>query len=126
MYISINNNKFNCKVVSTPEKIRLGMMGQSFSNFDGMLFVMPEDTTQSFWMKNCVIPLILSLLRKILLMIFPLTAHHVIQKNVKRMMVMVVLYWNCLPIHAGVLVSKSETGLIISDFCHTFGLWKTN
>ena len=57
MVISINNNKFNCKVVSTPEKIRLGMMGQSFSNFDGMSFVMPEDTTQSFWMKNCVVPL---------------------------------------------------------------------
>ena len=64
MYISINNNKFNCKVVSTPEKIRLGMMGQSFSNFDGMLFVMPEDTTQSFWMKNCVVPLDIVFIKK--------------------------------------------------------------
>jgi uncharacterized membrane protein (UPF0127 family) len=64
MYISINNNKFNCKVVSTPEKIRLGMMGQSFSNFDGMLFVSPEDTTQSFWMKNCVVPLDIVFIKK--------------------------------------------------------------
>ena len=40
------------------------MMGQSFSNFDGMLFVMPEDTTQSFWMKNCVVPLDIVFIKK--------------------------------------------------------------
>jgi uncharacterized membrane protein (UPF0127 family) len=57
MIITINNIDFDCKVVSTPEKIRMGMMGKTFDGFDGMLFVMPEDTLQSFWMKNCIIPL---------------------------------------------------------------------
>lgn len=57
MIITINNIDFDCKVVSTPKKIRMGMMGKTFDGFDGMLFVMPEDTLQSFWMKNCIIPL---------------------------------------------------------------------
>lgn len=57
MNLSINDNNFICKVVSTPEKIRQGMMFKTFEGFDGMLFLMPEDTTQSFWMKNCVVPL---------------------------------------------------------------------
>jgi uncharacterized membrane protein (UPF0127 family) len=57
MNLSINDNNFNCKVVSTPEKIRTGMMFKTFDGFEGMLFIMPEDTIQSFWMKNCVIPL---------------------------------------------------------------------
>jgi uncharacterized membrane protein (UPF0127 family) len=33
------------------------MMFKTFDGFDGMLFIMPEDTIQSFWMKNCIIPL---------------------------------------------------------------------
>ena len=57
MVISINNNKFNCKVVSSPSQIRDGMMGKTFDGFDGMFFIMPEDGEQSFWMKNCIIPL---------------------------------------------------------------------
>lgn len=57
MRISINDNTFSCKVVSTPEKIREGMMGKTFDGFDGMLFIMPEDTDQSFWMKNCIVPI---------------------------------------------------------------------
>ena len=48
MVISINNSKFNCKVVSSPSKIREGMMGKTFSGFDGMFFIMPEDGEQSF------------------------------------------------------------------------------
>ena len=32
-----------------------GMMGKTFDGFDGMLFIMPEDTLQSFWMKNCIV-----------------------------------------------------------------------
>ena len=57
MVISINDNKFNCKVVSSPSQVREGMMGKTFSGFDGMFFIMPTDTVQSFWMKDCIIPL---------------------------------------------------------------------
>jgi uncharacterized membrane protein (UPF0127 family) len=57
MVISINNNKFNCKVVSNSKDIAKGMMGSTFDNFDGMFFIMPSDTQQSFWMKNCIVPL---------------------------------------------------------------------
>jgi uncharacterized membrane protein (UPF0127 family) len=57
MNLSINNNNFNCRVVTTPNQIRQGMMFKTFDGFDGMLFIMPEDTVQSFWMKNCIVPL---------------------------------------------------------------------
>lgn len=57
MVISINDNKFSCVVVYTPNKIMEGMMGKTFDAFDGMLFIMPEDTIQSFWMKNCIVPI---------------------------------------------------------------------
>jgi uncharacterized membrane protein (UPF0127 family) len=57
MVISINNNKFNCKVVSSPSQIKDGMMGKAFDGFDGMFFIMPKDGNQSFWMKNCIVPL---------------------------------------------------------------------
>lgn len=34
------------------------MMGKRFDDtFNGMLFVMSESIEQSFWMKNCIIPL---------------------------------------------------------------------
>jgi uncharacterized membrane protein (UPF0127 family) len=58
MVISINNNKFNCKVVSNSKDIAKGMMGKTFDNFDGMFFYNAvNDTQQSFWMKNCIVPL---------------------------------------------------------------------
>ena len=57
MVISINDNKFSCVVVYTPNKIMEGMMGKTFDGFDGMLFIMAEDTIQSFWMKNCIVPI---------------------------------------------------------------------
>ena len=57
MIISIKDNKFNCKVVATPKKIREGMMFKKFDGFDGMFFIMPQEGPQSFWMKNCIIPL---------------------------------------------------------------------
>ena len=57
MIISIKDNKFNCKVVATPKKIREGMMFKKFNgDFDGMLFFM-ERGPQSFWMKNCLVSL---------------------------------------------------------------------
>jgi uncharacterized membrane protein (UPF0127 family) len=33
------------------------MMGKTFDGFDGMFFIMPKDGNQSFWMKNCIVPL---------------------------------------------------------------------
>ena len=57
MVISINDNKFNCKVVASPSQIREGMMGKTFDNFNGMFFIMPTDKIQSFWMKDCIISL---------------------------------------------------------------------
>jgi uncharacterized membrane protein (UPF0127 family) len=58
MKVIINDNIFKVKVCMTPETISKGMMGQKFnSDFNGMLFMMPNNGDQSFWMKNCLIPL---------------------------------------------------------------------
>jgi len=58
MEIKINNNILNVKLCITPNSIRNGMMGQVFDEtFNGMLFIMPEKTEQSFWMYKCIIPL---------------------------------------------------------------------
>ncbi len=58
MKVIVNDNMFRVKVCMTPETIQKGMMGQKFnSDFDGMLFMMPECGEQSFWMKNCITPL---------------------------------------------------------------------
>jgi uncharacterized membrane protein (UPF0127 family) len=58
MKVIINDNVFKVKVCMTPETIKNGMMGQRFDeNFNGMLFMMPDEQQQSFWMKNCLIPL---------------------------------------------------------------------
>lgn len=58
MKVIVNDNIFKVKVCMTPETITKGMMGQRFnSDFNGMLFMMPENGPQSFWMKNCLIPL---------------------------------------------------------------------
>lgn len=57
MNININDNKFKVKIVSTSDEISQGMMGKKFDeNYDGMLFLM-DDETHHFWMKNCIIPL---------------------------------------------------------------------
>ena len=54
MVISVNNNKFNCKVVSNSKDIAEGMMGKTFDNtFEGLLFLM-GGSKQCFWMKNCI------------------------------------------------------------------------
>ena len=51
MELKVNNNTLNVKLCITPRSIRNGMMGQVFDEtFNGMLFVMPEKTEQSFWM----------------------------------------------------------------------------
>ena len=57
MEVIINDNIFKVKPLLTPKDIQRGMMFRKFDgDFDGMLFFMDEGP-QSFWMKNCLIPL---------------------------------------------------------------------
>ena len=61
--VSINNNEFTCLLASSESDIIEGMMGKTFDNtFNGMLFVCKDshicgEKEQTFWMKNCIIPL---------------------------------------------------------------------
>jgi len=56
MELSIGKNILPIEVMDTPRKKILGMMGRK--NLDGgMLFTFPNIKEQSFWMKNCLIPL---------------------------------------------------------------------
>ncbi len=58
MNVFVNDNMFKVRVCVSPETIQKGMMGQKFnSDFNGMLFMMGNNGEQSFWMKNCIIPL---------------------------------------------------------------------
>ena len=58
MKVMINNNIFKVKLCATTSSISEGMTKKRFNeNFNGMLFMMPESTEQSFWMYNCIIPL---------------------------------------------------------------------
>ena len=57
MRLKIGDNIFNVKVVTSNFDKAQGMMNRTFTDeFNGMLFVMDEDTS-CFWMKNCIIPL---------------------------------------------------------------------
>jgi len=57
MRIKIGENIFHVKVVTNKFEKAQGMMNRQFTDkFNGMLFVM-EDDTNCFWMKNCIIPL---------------------------------------------------------------------
>jgi len=57
MEIKINDNLFNVIPLITSKDIENGMMHKKFdSSFDGMLFFMKKKH-QSFWMKNCLVPL---------------------------------------------------------------------
>lgn len=59
MKIKINNTTLsNVKILTTPEERSEGMMFKCFDdNLDGMLFIMEGYEQQSFWMKNCIVPL---------------------------------------------------------------------
>ena len=58
MKVIVRDNIFKVKLCTTPSSITEGMMKKRFDeNFNGMLFIMPESTEQSFWMYNCIIPL---------------------------------------------------------------------
>jgi uncharacterized membrane protein (UPF0127 family) len=57
MKVKINDNTFNVKTLVDKESQSIGMMGKTFDeSFDGLLFLM-EGKKQCFWMKNCIIPL---------------------------------------------------------------------
>ena len=57
MKVKINQNLFNVKVLIDKKSQSRGMMGRRFDNtFDGLLFLM-GGKKQCFWMKNCIIPL---------------------------------------------------------------------
>jgi uncharacterized membrane protein (UPF0127 family) len=57
MKVKINQNIFNIKTLIDKKSQSIGMMGKRFdSTFDGLLFLM-GGKKQCFWMKNCIIPL---------------------------------------------------------------------
>ena len=57
MNVKIGKNIFNVKTLVTPKEQRIGMMNRKFDeSFNGLLFLMGGDQ-QCFWMKNCIIPL---------------------------------------------------------------------
>jgi uncharacterized membrane protein (UPF0127 family) len=63
MFVKIGKNQFNVKTLVTPKEQRIGMMRKKFDDsFDGMLFLMGGDD-QCFWMKNCIIPLDILIIR---------------------------------------------------------------
>jgi uncharacterized membrane protein (UPF0127 family) len=57
MKVKINENIFKVKTLIDENSQSLGMQNKSFDNtFDGLLFLM-GGKEQCFWMKDCVIPL---------------------------------------------------------------------
>ena len=63
MNVKIKENIFKVKVLTDQKSQSIGMMGKTFdSEFDGLLFLMGGDK-QCFWMKNCIIPLDIIIIR---------------------------------------------------------------
>ena len=57
MKVKINENIFNVKTLVDKKSQAIGMMYKRFdSTFEGLLFLM-GGKKQCFWMKNCIIPL---------------------------------------------------------------------
>jgi len=54
---SSSGETLRLEVARTRDGIRTGLMNRSDLQVDGMLFVMPREETQRFWMKNTLIPL---------------------------------------------------------------------
>ena len=58
MNLFINDNMFKCKVCVTPNSIMDGMKNKTFNmNFNGMFFIMPNKSEQTFYMYECLTPL---------------------------------------------------------------------
>jgi len=63
MKVKINQNIFNVKTLVDKKSQAIGMMGKKFNNsFNGLLFLMGGNK-QCFWMKNCIIPLDIIIIR---------------------------------------------------------------
>lgn len=63
MKLKINENIFKVKVLADKTSHALGMQNRKFdSTFEGLLFLMGGDD-QCFWMKNCIIPLDIIMIR---------------------------------------------------------------
>ena len=57
MLVKVNKNYFKTKALIDTKSQSIGMMGRKFDeNFDSLLFLM-GGKRQCFWMKNCIIPL---------------------------------------------------------------------
>ena len=57
MKVEINDIVFDVKVLTDARSQSIGMMGRTFDEtFNGLLFLM-GGKRQCFWMKNCIIPL---------------------------------------------------------------------
>jgi uncharacterized protein len=57
MKVKINEKTFNVKTLIDKKSQSIGMMGKRFNKtFNGLLFLM-SGKKQCFWMKNCIIPL---------------------------------------------------------------------
>ena len=50
--------KIRAEFAKTPEELEVGLMNRpSLPKNSGMLFIFPDETNRSFWMKNTLIPL---------------------------------------------------------------------
>ena len=63
MNVKINQNIFKVKTLIDERSQAIGMMGKTFDkSFEGLLFLMGGNK-QCFWMKNCIIPLDIIIIR---------------------------------------------------------------
>ena len=57
-YVELNRERFSVELADTADKRNLGLMFRDNMPDDhGMLFIFPNETRRSFWMKNTRIPL---------------------------------------------------------------------
>jgi uncharacterized membrane protein (UPF0127 family) len=86
MDVSINNHRFEVITLLDPRSQQIGMMGKRFSHIkQGMLFLMGGEE-QCFWMKNCIIPLDI-----IIIKIMSLSTSTTIALPVNRMIVLLTV-----------------------------------
>lgn len=92
--LKIKDNLFKVKVLTDKKSQREGMMGKTFDDeYQGMLFIMGGDK-QCFWMKDCLIPLDIIMIRKD---------------------VIVNIHSNCQPCHSEMCPSYCGNGNIVLE-----------
>ncbi len=58
IFTGVGPVKINVEFARTPEELQKGLMNRpSLPKNFGMLFIFPDETNRSFWMKNTLIPL---------------------------------------------------------------------